>query len=104
MVAFVGNTNLLEIRGLKSAVEGTFINNATVTVTVKDASGSNVTGQTWPTSMSYVVASSGDYRAVIEDDAVLAARQTYTAEITVNAGVNRIGFWRYVFKPQDRTK
>lgn len=104
MVAFVGNTNLLEIRGLKSAVEGTFINDATVTVTVKNASGANVSGQTWPAAMSYVAASSGDYRAVIEDDAALMPRQTYTAEITVNAGVNRIGFWKYVFKPQDRTK
>jgi hypothetical protein len=104
MVAFVGNTNLLEIRGLKSAVEGTFINDATVSVTVKDASGAAITGQTWPTAMIYVAASQGDYRAVIEDDAALTARQTYTAEITVNAGVNRIGFWKYVFKPQDRTK
>lgn len=104
MVAFVGNTNLLEIRGLKSAVEGTFINNATVTVTVRDSNGNTVSGQSWPTTMSYVAASSGDYRAVIEDDAALLARQTYTAEISVNAGANRIGFWKYVFKPQDRTK
>lgn len=104
MVAFVGNTNLLEIRGLKSAVEGAFVNNATVTVTIKDANGNNVSGQTWPTTMSYVSASSGDYRAVIEDDAALLPRQTYTAEISVNAGVDRIGFWKYVFKPQDRTK
>lgn len=102
MTAFVANTNLLELIGLKSAVEDTAINDATVAVTIKDAGGVNVTGVTWPVTMDYVAASSGDYRAVVPHGAALVSGRQYTAEISVNAGADRIGFWRYVFRPLDR--
>lgn len=102
MTAFVANTNLLELIGLKSAVEDEFINDATVSVTVKDASGANVAGVTWPVTMDYVAASSGDYRAIIPHGAALVSGRQYTAEISVNAGADRVGFWRFVFRPLDR--
>jgi hypothetical protein len=104
MTVFVANTNVLEIIGLKSAVEGTFVNDATVSVVVKDANGTPVAGQTWPTSLAYVTASSGDYRCILEHDLALENRQKYTAEISVEAGVERIGFWAYPFTAQTRTK
>jgi hypothetical protein len=102
MTAFVANTNLLELIGLKSAVEDAFINDATVSVTVKDASGANVAGVTWPVTMDYVAASSGDYRAIIPHGAALVSGRQYTAGISVNAGADRVGFWRFVFRPLDR--
>jgi hypothetical protein len=102
MTAFVANTNLLELIGLKSAIEDAFINNATVSVTVKDAAGTNVAGVTWPVALAYVADSSGDYRAVIPHGAALVSGRQYTAEISADAGADRIGFWRFVFRPLDR--
>lgn len=104
MTVFVANTNVLEIIGLKSAVEDTFINDATVEVTVKDADGAEVSGQTWPTAMAYVATSDGDYRAILEHDLALTDKAKYTAEISIDAGAERIGFWAYSFTAQARTK
>jgi hypothetical protein len=102
MTAFVANTNVLELRGLKGAIEDQFVNNATVSVTIRDAGGANVSGVTWPLSLDYVADSAGDYRAVIPHGAALVSGRQYTAEISVDAGADRVGFWRYVFRPLDR--
>lgn len=103
MTAFVANTNIIELRFTRGAIEDQFVNDATVSVTVKDAAGANVAGVTWPVAMPYVAASDGVYRAIIPHDAALVAGRQYTAEISVDAGENRVGFWRYVFRPLDRT-
>lgn len=102
MTAFVANTNNLHLIGLKSASDGDFINDATVTVTIKDSAGATVSGQSWPVSMNYVSASDGDYLGVIPHTTQLLSGRNYTAEIEVNAGVNRIGFWAYEFKAASR--
>jgi hypothetical protein len=104
MTVYVGNTNVHELRGLKDAVLDTFINTAVVTVTIKDASGVEVAGQTWPVVMDYVAASNGNYRAIIEDDVAFVARRTYYAHISATAGSNRVGFWKFAFTPQTRAE
>jgi hypothetical protein len=102
VTAFVGSTNVLELRGLKNAVDDEFIDDATVTVTVKDAAGTNVSGQGWPLTMDYVADSDGDYRAILENDIAFVARRTYFAHISANAGTNRIATWKFAFTPQTR--
>jgi hypothetical protein len=102
MTAFVANTNVLELRGLKSAIEDAFVNDATVSVTIKDASGANVAGVVWPLTLAYVATSDGDYRAIIPHGAALTAGRQYTALISADGGTNRVGFWRFVFRPLDR--
>jgi hypothetical protein len=101
MTVFVANTNVLELLGLKNAIAGTFVNDATVSVTVKKA-GVAVTGQTWPTTMAYVAASDGNYRAIMKDTLELQAGRDHTAFIEVNAGTDRIGHWQFKFKPETR--
>lgn len=103
MFAYVANTNVLELIGLKSAIEDAYVNDATVSVTVKDSSGSNVSGQSWPTTMTYVTDSNGNYRAILKDVAVLQARKNYTAVVSVNAGSDRIGHWEFEFTAVTRT-
>ncbi len=100
--AFVANTNLLELKGLKSAAEDTFIDDADVTVTVKDGEDTNVEGQTWPATMDYVDGSDGDYRTVIQDDVEFVAGETYYAHIEVDAGTDRIGHYEFAFVPKTR--
>lgn len=103
-IIYVANTNVLELSGLKSAIEDAFINDATVTVTLKDSSGSNVAGQTWPTTMAYVAASDGVYRAIMKDGLSIAAEGEYTAFIEANAGTDRIGHWEFPITAATRIK
>jgi hypothetical protein len=102
MTAFVANTNLLELSGLKNVAAGTFINDATVTVTVKKA-GTNVAGASWPLTMDYVAASDGIYRAVLSEDLALVARTHYTAFIDADGGDGRVGHWEFDFRAETRT-
>ncbi|RWH86448.1 MAG: hypothetical protein EOR77_21610 [Mesorhizobium sp.] len=101
-VVHVGNTNIIELSGLKSAIEDSYVNDADVIVTVKDAAGTNVSGQTWPAAMAYVADSDGLYRGILEDDLGLVDGTTYTAHIDADAGTNRIGHWEFAFVPKTR--
>lgn len=103
-IVYVANTNVLELHGLKSAIEDEFVNDADVEFTIVDSEGEEVAGQTWPWPMTYIAASSGDYRAIIKDTAELTAGSSYVAQIHANAGPDRIGYWEFPVKPKTRTK
>lgn len=107
-LVYVANTNAIELHGLKNSIAGTFINDATVTVTLTIASGKEpgdeVAGQTWPTVMSYIAGSDGDYRAIIEADVELVAKTNYIAVIDADGGANLDAHWEFPFTPQTRTK
>ncbi len=101
-VAFVKNTNLLEVIGLKDAVAGTFINDAAVTATIKDKAGVVVSGQSFPVTLVYVAGSNGDYRATLTKDLLLLDDIEYIAEITATATAGD-GFWKFPFVAECRT-
>ncbi|MER9355555.1 hypothetical protein NKI61_19995 [Mesorhizobium sp. M0514] len=101
-IVYVANTNVIELDGLKSAIEDEFVNDATVSVTVKDEAGAEVTGQTWPEAMAYVAVSDGLYRGIIEDGVEMTAGTTYVAHIDVDAGADRVGHWEFNFVPKTR--
>lgn len=103
MSAFVANTNVLELTGLHSAIEAAYINDAAVTVTLKDADDVAVTGAVWPMTMDYVAGTNGNYRAILADALPLVAREKYTAYIEADGGADRIGRWTFSFKPAART-
>jgi len=103
MSAFVANTNVLELLGLKNEVDGSYINDANVTATVKDADGNNVSGTSWPLTMPYVASSNGNYRAFLAASLPLVAKQKYTAVIEVNGGTDAVGHFELTFKPVVRT-
>jgi hypothetical protein len=97
MTAFVANTNNLDLIGLRNASNGAYVNDATVTVVVKDSTGNNVSGETWPLSMIYVSGSEGNYRGILSNSLSFSSGRNYTAEISVDAGSNRIAFWVFDF-------
>jgi len=102
-ILFVLNDNILELIGLKDVVLDSFMNAATVTITLNDRNDVPVTGQTWPTAMDYVAASDGKYRAVLEDAMSLDAGKNYTAIIDADGGVNLKGHWEVELKAEIRT-
>lgn len=101
-VAFITNTNLLEVIGLKDAIDDSFINNATVTATIKDSTGAVVTGQVFPVTLDYVAASDGIYRASLDKALALIDDAEYTAEITAITTAGD-GFWEFPFVAETRT-
>ncbi len=103
MTAFVANSNVLELIGLSNEITDTFINNATVTVTVKTVAGVAVTGVTWPLTLDYVAASSGNYRAVLSEGLALVDKAKYVAFIEANGGVGLVGHWEFPFTAEKRT-
>ena len=103
MTVFVGNSNLLELIGLKDVTDDSYINDAAIAATVKDEAGVEVAGQTWPVTMAFVAASNGNYRGVLSEDVAFVAKTNYIAHIEANAGTNRIGHWEFKFKPLTRT-
>lgn len=65
IVLFDNNTNILNAYGVVNEVTGAAINDATVTVTLRDRDHRPLSGETWPFAMAYVAASSGQYRAIL---------------------------------------
>jgi hypothetical protein len=102
LCVFVGNTNEIELLGLKSEIEETFIDDAAVTVTVKDADGNSIAGQSWPATLTFVDGSEGDYRGTLEHDLDLEAGEEYVAHVDANAGANRRGHWEFAFTAKTR--
>ncbi len=90
---FIGTTNALELDELQNEVTGEYINNAGVTVTLRDANDAEVAGATWPMAMSYVADSDGLYRAFLPDTLSLLPDARYTADIVATAGASLVGKW-----------
>lgn len=101
MEAYITNTNVLTLTGLTNSVSGAAINNATVTVTIKDGAGSTLAGASGLT-MDYVAASNGTYRATLPDTLPFV-ETAYCAHITVDGGPNQKAAFQYLFRARPRT-
>lgn len=92
-VLYDGNDMVVEVRGLENDVAGAWINDATVTCTLKDAGGDEVAGQGWPTTLAYVAESDGVYRGTLSYLAAISPGSRYTLVIDVLAGSGLRGRW-----------
>lgn len=112
--AYIGNTNNLELTGLKSDIEDEYLNDLEPTVTVKDAHGNEVSSGTsdpepWPAKMNYIAGSDGNYAVGLSASLELVAGERYTAIIDVVASdtdgnPERVGHWEFPFVAKVRTK
>jgi len=92
-VLFEGNDMVLEVSALRNEVSGGFLNNATVTVSLKTSAGVAVSGSSWPLALSYVAASDGAYRATLADTLELTPGSRYLAEIIADGGAGLRAKW-----------
>ena len=89
---YLDNDNTLTLRGLqdidgREADPETYLNGATVTVTLYEADGTTeVAGETWPLTMTNVPLSDGDYRAILSDAITLAEGREYIARVNADDG------------------
>lgn len=86
LVAYRNSDNTIEVSALKNALTDAFLNAATVVVTVVDADGTEVAGESWPVTLDYVAASDGTYRATLEDAISWVHQTAYSAQITATSG------------------
>ena len=101
-ILFDQNSMVLELQGLKDSVSDTYINTATVAVTLVDSDDVNVVGETWPLTMIYVASSNGNYRAILPDTLTLAVGSLYAAKISATGGVDLVGYWKWPLVVESR--
>lgn len=104
-VAYVANTNNLELTGLKSLFEDTFVNGALVTYTIKDSQGAPLEGVEWPQTMEYVPSSNGNYVGWLSHNLGLLNGKKYTAIIEADgsdSSMERYGHWELAFVAETR--
>ena len=93
LTLYLSNDNVLELTGLINTVTNTYLNSATVTVTLVDNADVEVSGETWPLTMTYVAASDGKYRATLTDSLSIIGGTRYTAKIAADSGAGLKGYW-----------
>lgn len=89
---YIGNSLDVKITGLSDS-DGEYIDNATCSVTLKDAEGTVVTGASG-LSMAYITDSDGDYLGVLPSTLSLTVDDTYYLEVTATSDDVGVGFWR----------
>lgn len=94
-VILIGNDQDIELDGLREYPALTYINDATVTFTIRDRAGNVVAGQTFPATMAYVSMSNGLYRGTLSHNLALTPYQTYIVEIYAAVSNSDVGFWRF---------
>lgn len=90
-VLYVGNDQLIELRGLKDGATGEPLDEATVSCTLLESDGVEVEGEDWPLSMGAIAP--GVYRATLAYTLPLVAGARYLIRIDVNAGAGLRGRW-----------
>jgi len=101
MLIYIDNNNSLTVNELTNCVTDVVDTAATVTVTLKDSSGTEVVGQSWPATMSHI--SGGTYQITLDDDLVLTANRPYTAIIDATGSGAETGHWEIPLQAMVRT-
>lgn len=96
MINLYAGNNSIEVllEGLKNASSGSYINDATVTVTIYESDGTTeVTGVSWPVTMTYVTSSNGNYRGIVSADSNIVACTKYKIKISATDSNSNKGEW-----------
>jgi len=91
----IGNDSNLRLAELRHVLSGTLITSADIQFTIVLSGGNwQVTGQSWPSSMTLVNTETALWVGPLVNSMVLAEGEHYEARITANAGTGVLGFWR----------
>jgi hypothetical protein len=97
---FSGNTNVLELRGLRNAATGVYDNSATVQFVLTDSVGAVLDSQLMNPVVE--VPNQGKYRATVLHSVSLTTNKMYTANITATTGDGLVGKWTLPIKASTR--
>lgn len=83
---YLDNTSTIKLTGLQSSVDNSYVNDATVTATLYESDEvTEVTGETWPITLSYIASSNGNYSGSFSADVNVTEFGTYKAVVTAVA-------------------
>ena len=86
-IYYIDNDNLIELTGLRDAANNLYLSGVAVQLTMVDAATDvDISGQSWPATMSYVAGSDGDYQLTLEYDLDVTEGQTLLAKVVADAG------------------
>lgn len=102
-VLLVANDQSIKVTSVTNESTGTFINDATVTATLKTSNRIEVEGQSWPLTLNYEVNSDGNYSGLVSKDVALIHNKQYIVEISVDGGDGLFGFWSFIVRAKYRT-
>lgn len=92
-IVFVANDNLFILSGVQLASDDSPVNDAVVTMTIKDSNGVDVTGgPAWPVAFAFTGAD-GQYSVVIEEGTAFLDKAGYTAFIDAETPGGITGHW-----------
>lgn len=95
-VIFLLSDNTIQLDQLRD-IDGNYENSASVTATLFDSTGSEISGETWPINLTYVIGSNGTYRGVFRDSISIAEGDRVRATIIADAGVDKRSEWQCDF-------
>ena len=100
LIAYIDNGNVLTLSSLTNSITAAVDTGATVTVTLKDTSGTEVSGQSWPASVVHVAA--GLYQTTLDAALVLQPNRTYKAHVDATGTGGEVGHWEIPVKAMIR--
>lgn len=99
LFAMIGNDANLRGAHLTHILSNTLVTTATITFTVVVSGTANqVSGQTWPSSMSLINSETALWVGPLINSLGFAESGHYQALVTVDAGIGMKGFWRLPIK------
>ena len=103
-VIYINTDTMFTVTGVYNEQSKSYVNDAVVTLTLLDDAGDEITGMTWPATMSYVASSDGDYERNIVEGIGAVAGTTGTAVVhIVGDGLESNLRLPVEFKEQDET-
>lgn len=87
---WINNDNTISVKGLHDPTSGSFMNDATISLTLTDSQDIPVTGQAFPVVVDYIADSDGNYQATLENTLNLTDGASYIAVVTATSasGIN----------------
>ncbi len=96
-VLYISSDNLLRVDEVKNVATDAYITSATVEVTLYEEDGTTeVSGETWPVSCSYLSGTNARYHGTLPDSLSLSENTRYIAKVTINGGS---GLFRTLWVP-----
>lgn len=100
---YQNNNNLVENpTPMTLSSDGSYVNDATATMTLKDGNGASVSGAIG-LPLSYVSGSNGKYQGTLPYTLSLTVGEDYTLEITGTTGSGQRAFWTLAVDVVNRT-
>jgi hypothetical protein len=92
-ILYLGNNSIVDVTGLRNENTGEYVNNADMTMTLLDKTGTAVGGANWPVTFLYLADSNGVYRATLPHTLALVEGERYVAQVVANSGLGLRAQW-----------